>query len=142
MEENLNNNESFVVSRSKSPEVIIREKRGNFILRQELNSYNPECNPKCGMIFNLVLTLLFFSVGLPIIFMGKMSIEYRLPYTDCSINTKTNRLCNLTLIINETMPSPVYFYYELDNFYLNHRDIVKSKSWGQLKGQINSVSLI
>lgn len=33
------------------------------------------------------------------------------------------------------MKAPVYFYYQLDNFYQNHRRYVKSRDFNQLKGQ-------
>jgi hypothetical protein len=36
--------------------------------------------------------------------------------------------------VDEDMDGPVYFYYQLDNFYQNHRRYVKSKSSDQLKG--------
>ena len=32
------------------------------------------------------------------------------------------------------MPGPVYVYYQLDNFYQNHRRYVKSRSFDQLNG--------
>lgn len=141
------NYEAFIPSRSKSPELIKRPKRGNFILRQELNAYNPECSPKCGIIFNTFLLVITFSLGIPIIFLSRNTVEFTIPYTDCSKtengvyknSLSNNNFCVLNLNINVTMPSPIYFYYELDNFYLNHRDIVKSKSYSQLLGQVNIV---
>lgn len=36
--------------------------------------------------------------------------------------------------INEPIEGPLYIYYELDNFYQNHRKYVKSRSYKQLKG--------
>jgi hypothetical protein len=135
------NYETFIPSRSKSPEIVKKPKRGNFILRQELNSYNPECNPKCGIIVNTFFTLLFLTIGAPIVYLSKKTIEFKLPYTDCSkkISNSDGKFCQLIINVNVTMPAPVFFYYELDNFYLNHRDIVKSKSWSQLRGEINTV---
>lgn len=42
--------------------------------------------------------------------------------------------CKLTITVPETMKAPVYVYYELDNFYQNHRRYVKSRSDDQLAG--------
>lgn len=38
------------------------------------------------------------------------------------------------------MKAPIYFYYELENFYQNHRRYVKSKSSTQLSGEVISLS--
>ena len=37
------------------------------------------------------------------------------------------------------MEKPVYLYYQLDNFYQNHRRYVKSRDAGQLKGESKTV---
>ena len=40
------------------------------------------------------------------------------------------------------MQAPVFFYYELHNFYQNHRRYIKSRSTSQLAGSNLSVSSI
>lgn len=42
--------------------------------------------------------------------------------------------CNITITAPEDMTQPIYVYYELENFYQNHRRYVKSVSAGQLDG--------
>jgi hypothetical protein len=42
--------------------------------------------------------------------------------------------CTMKFTIATTMTAPVYFYYQLDNFYQNHRRYVKSRDFSQLKG--------
>ena len=42
--------------------------------------------------------------------------------------------------VEKEMAAPVYLYYELDNFYQNHRRYVKSRSDSQLRGEILSAS--
>jgi hypothetical protein len=44
--------------------------------------------------------------------------------------------CNLIFNFTEKIPSPSYIYYELENFYMNHRDFVNSKIFPQLRGEI------
>ena len=56
--------------------------RGNFVLRQELNSYTPECNTKCGIIFNLFLMIFFLAAGVPILVSSHQSEEYYFNYTN------------------------------------------------------------
>ena len=35
------------------------------------------------------------------------------------------------------MKAPIFLYYELNNFYTNHRDFVRSKSYPQLRGEVH-----
>ena len=48
--------------------------------------------------------------------------------------------CSVLLSITEDVTGPVYVYYQMDNFYQNHRRYVKSRDYNQLKGQILSVA--
>jgi hypothetical protein len=43
----------------------------------------------------------------------------------------------MTFIVDEDIKGPIFIYYEINNFYGNHRDFIKSKIWSQLKGEIN-----
>ena len=42
--------------------------------------------------------------------------------------------CTITLTVEEKMEAPVFVYYELENFFQNHRRYVKSRSDAQLSG--------
>lgn len=50
----------------------------------------------------------------------------------CKPNLWAN--CTVPLKITEKIVAPVYVYYQLDNFYQNHRRYVKSRSFSQLQG--------
>ncbi|XP_010537817.1 PREDICTED: putative ALA-interacting subunit 4 isoform X2 [Tarenaya hassleriana] len=52
------------------------------------------------------------------------------------------KTCNRTLWVTRTMKHPVYVYYQLENFYQNHRRYVKSRSDAQLRdpNHLNDVS--
>ncbi len=56
-------------------------RRGNFILRQELVSYTQECNPKCGIICNICIILIFLLAGIPLIFWTSSHLEFKQTYT-------------------------------------------------------------
>ncbi len=73
------NSPSYKSSSFKKIKVL---KRGNFILRQELVSYTQECNPKCGIVCNICLIILFLAAGLPIIFWTQNEVEFKQVYTD------------------------------------------------------------
>jgi len=47
-----------------------------------------------------------------------------------------NQYCDKTLQIKQDLQPPIYIYYELHNFYANHRDYVRSREFAQLRGEI------
>ena len=46
----------------------------------------------------------------------------------------------MSITLDSDIPAPVYVYYQLDNFYQNHRRYVKSRSNEQLMGNNLDVS--
>jgi|LauGreDrversion4_2_1035121.scaffolds.fasta_scaffold606822_1 hypothetical protein len=58
------------------------EKRGNFILRQELTTLTPDCNVKCSLICNLILMIIFFVFGGSIIGSANSVVEVVTEYTN------------------------------------------------------------
>ena len=56
----------------------------------------------------------------------------------CSI-TKQNAgtKCKITFEAqSKTIPAPIYVYYQLDNYYQNHRKYVTSRNANQLEGNV------
>ncbi|KAJ0611740.1 putative CDC50/LEM3 family protein [Helianthus annuus] len=47
-------------------------------------------------------------------------------------NASTPKSCHRYLKVDKPMKAPIYIYYQLDNFYQNHRRYVKSRSDDQL----------
>ena len=43
--------------------------------------------------------------------------------------------CKITFEVDTAIEPPIYVYYQLDNFYQNHRRYVKSRSNKQLLGE-------
>lgn len=48
--------------------------------------------------------------------------------------------CTIDININKDVEGPVFFYYELNNFYQNHRRYLNSRQPQQLKGEIKKGS--
>lgn len=48
--------------------------------------------------------------------------------------------CTVEITVSQDIKQPIYVYYQLDNFYQNHRRYVKSRSFDQLKGKNVDVS--
>lgn len=58
----------------------------------------------------------------------------------CKADLSTpNKKCRVKVKIDEKMKEPVFLYYQLENFYQNHRSFVKSRSEKQLRGEDLSV---
>ncbi len=60
-EEPQDQNEEHNESEMELPQV--HEKRGNFIFRQELSSFTPECNAKNALCCNFFMMIMFAGVG-------------------------------------------------------------------------------
>jgi len=131
---NQNPNEySKINSKNQENNINVKKKRGIFSFLQELKSYTPNYSPKCGIITSFIFMICCLGLGIPHIIYSKNHLEYKLNYTNC--NSNNNNICNITFNIDKKLNSEVLIYYQLNNFYLNHRKIVKSKNWAQLRGE-------
>lgn len=79
-------------------------------------------------------------------FLNLQVVEYRVQYdgdgsdvTQCQLTAAdVTKTCTVTVSVDQDMKQPVYVYYELQNFYQNHRRYVKSRSDQQLSGTVYS----
>jgi hypothetical protein len=127
------NVESRTLSEANLQEKYIE--RGNIILRQEMRSLTPKCDANCAIIFFSTLSIIFFLFGVPILVAANKIVDFSLDYTNCISDEKG--YCTLNFTLSKTIPQPVFLYYEINNFYMNHRDFVKSRSFPQLRGDIH-----
>ena len=96
----------------------------------------------------LCLAVIFLVFGIVlVVFSAKVKDHLVRSDTKCTSpslpvvgTTFTPSLCYVALSITEDMEGPVFVYYELDNFYQNHRRYVKSKNVNQLQGDTVSYS--
>lgn len=94
----------------------------------------------------LITGLIFLVVGAVLIYMTSNIKEFVIRYDNLqncaeSQNT-TNNKCEIEIILKDTYYPPVMVYYQLENFYQDHRRYIKSKSLNQLKGQNLTISEI
>ncbi len=89
--------------------------------------------------------VLFIILGFVIKAASDSVVEYTVQYdgigatgNDCALaNTSgTTRNCQIKMDILVDMAPPIFVYYQLDNFYQNHRRYVKSRSDTQLAGTL------
>lgn len=105
--------------------------------QQKLPSWRP-----VPTITSTTLTFLFFGIafiiiGIVVITFSNKIVETSVPY-DKACNNATD--CSITFNLAENMTSTIMVYYQLNNFYQNHRRYVQSKSSNQLLGNYMSVS--
>jgi len=109
--------------------------------QQRYPATSPILTPPCVIVVFLSVAALMIAIGVGVLYAGQQVVSYESdPYeVDDSV---LNGLPppgvlqhNLTISIDQDMKSPVYFYYQLENFLQNHRRVVTSRSNPQLEGQ-------
>ncbi|XP_074562608.1 ALA-interacting subunit 5-like [Curcuma longa] len=116
--------------------------------QQELPACKPLLTPTIVISTFSLIGILFIPIGLASLSASDIVVEIVYRYdTECipqqSQNDKlafiqsseTDKTCLTTLTVPKNMKAPVYIYYELDNFYQNHRRYVKSRNDKQLRSK-------
>lgn len=57
------------------------KQRGNALLRQEINDHTPEYTPKCISFYQLLFSIICFSLGFPMVLIPKNQY-YEIRYDD------------------------------------------------------------
>lgn len=114
--------------------------------QQKLKAWQPILTPKWVIITFLLIGLPFVGIGFWLKSVSDNVVEYRYQYdgagtdakySSCQMSNKTQyTVCNIIVDVAKEMKGPVFVYYELTNFYQNHRRYVKSKSEDQIQGKV------
>ena len=112
--------------------------------QQTMKAYKPVPTVKSAAIIFTVLGVIFIIIGSVLLAFSQEIISYSQRYDNvgnCSTMTWEHpQNCTVSFNVEKDMDSTVYFYYQLNNFYQNHRRYVKSKSASQLDGATPSIS--
>ncbi|KAK4802141.1 hypothetical protein SAY86_000344 [Trapa natans] len=113
--------------------------------QQELPACKPILTPGWVITTFISIGVVFIPIGLASLFASQRVTEIVYQYdSDCippefsddSVefikSDKTNKTCTRTITVPKQMKSPIYVYYQLNNFYQNHRRYVKSRDDKQL----------
>lgn len=105
-------------------------KENNF-KQQKLSAWRPVPTITSTTITFIVFGVIFLILGIIILVYSNQIQEHSIEYTKCP-----NTTCTYLITANSTWTAPIMVYYQLNNFYQNHRRYVKSKSNDQLNGKI------
>ncbi|KAJ6684170.1 CDC50/LEM3 FAMILY-RELATED [Salix viminalis] len=127
-----------------------KNKKPNYsrFTQQELPACKPILTPGWVITSFIVVGVVFIPIGLASLYASEHVVEIVERYDkDCippdyrnnSLHyiqtSETDKNCTMTINVPKLMKSPVFIYYELDNFYQNHRRYVKSRSDKQLRSK-------
>ena len=105
------------------------------------------CSPSSfslGFIY-IGIGLFFIAIGTVIISESDKIVEVSTRYdnlNECKADWRTPHTCIVDISISSKMISPIFFYFEIQNMYQNHRKYNKSRDIYQLMGELRSVSEI
>ncbi|KAK6153228.1 hypothetical protein DH2020_012867 [Rehmannia glutinosa] len=126
---------------------ISKKPRYSRFTQQELPACKPILTPGLVITILISLAIIFIPIGLSSISASENVVELVDRYDDVCIpsnssnhdekigfiqDAATNKTCFRTWIVPKKMNHPIFVYYQLDNFYQNHRRYVKSRSDHQL----------
>lgn len=122
--------------------------------QQELPAYKVILTPRWMITILLAVGFVLIPIGVVTLLASRGVVEIVEQYdTVCprGLTTKQERMesiqdpisvknCSLQITVPKRMQAPVFVYYQLDNFYQNHRRYIKSRSDAQLRGKdVNNV---
>ncbi|KAF9677038.1 hypothetical protein SADUNF_Sadunf08G0065800 [Salix dunnii] len=129
---------------------VLQSKPDSKFTQQELPACKPILTPKWVVSAFMIIAIVFIPIGIACLLGSRDVVEVVERYeTKCipaaNINNKVqyiqnsdaNKNCTIQMKIPKRMKKPIYVYYQLDNFYQNHRRYVKSRSDKQLKSSKN-----
>ncbi|KAK4753354.1 hypothetical protein SAY87_022152 [Trapa incisa] len=122
--------------------------------QQELPACKPILTPRWVISAFLLVSIVFIPIGVASLLASHDVVEIVDRYDtacipDSARNDKVNyiqspgnKTCTRNITVTKHMKKPIYVYYQLDNFYQNHRRYVKSRSDAQLRsnGSADDVS--
>jgi len=119
--------------------------------QQRLRAWQPILTAGTVLPTFFVIGVAFIPIGIGMMYFSANVMEKAIPYTDCEneagdrcsdvISNKTAEqkhcTCSVPFEIESDWQGQVFIYYELENFYQNHRRYVKSRDDKQLLGKID-----
>jgi hypothetical protein len=111
--------------------------------QQRIETLMPRLTEKRAMILLFFFGIIFCPIGQYIMHINKDVYESTKIYDGSDVDVSGCKIddpnagttCTVTFKFDKDVDGPVYVYYQLRNFYQNHRRYVSSKHNGQLMGE-------
>ena len=135
------NDEEEVQIKKVNPNDVCASLKESKFRQQKLNAWRPFPTITSTLIIFVIFGLVFLALGIVIIIYSNDIIEVKKRYddADCTTTEKDGEICTFSFEINEKMKQNVIVYYEIHNFFQNHRRYMKSRSNDQLEGEYISL---
>lgn len=132
---------------SAAPRRQSKQPKYSRFTQQELPACKPLLTPGWVITTFMLVGALFIPIGVISLVASHRVVEVVHQYeTECLplqyraskdskvayIKSNVSKVCNTTLKVPKHMKHPIFVYYQLDNFYQNHRRYVKSRNDEQL----------
>ncbi|CAK8542865.1 unnamed protein product [Lathyrus sativus] len=134
---------------------ISRKPKYSRFSQQELPAWQPILTPGWVISIFTFIGLIFIPIGVASLFASERVVEVPFRYDDQCLpslyshdamayikDDRINKTCAVKFTVKNRMKAPIYVYYQLGNFYQNHRRYVKNRDDKQLrsKADANEVS--
>eukprot|EP00898_Chlorokybus_atmophyticus_P003443 jgi/Chlat1/409/Chrsp10S01530 len=134
-----------------APGKTSKKPRYSKFTQQELPACRPLLTPNWVIFIFFIVGVIFIPIGAAALAASRKVVETSTRYDDrpeCFGGSQPSAegfdtileatggegtTCSVTLTVPKEMKPPIFFYYQLENFYQNHRRYVKSRNDKQLK---------
>lgn len=130
---------------SKEAEVKSKRPPDDAFRQQKLSMFQPIMTPIKVIFLFLAIGIAFVPAGVSMLQASNLLFEASKTYDDgsssspCYIDTSNaQKVCDVQFDIDRDFSGPLYVYYQLTNFYQNHRRYVTSRDTNQLAGEQSS----
>ena len=136
--------ESSIVTKSKRP-------KNTAAYQQRVPAWQPIYTAGTVVTTFFFIGIAFIPIGIGLLSISDTIMDKVIPYTNCTnvdgrlckdiiINQKAherNCFCNMSFSIDTDWKGNVFIFYELSNFFQNHRRYLRSYDEHQLLGQLD-----
>jgi hypothetical protein len=121
-----------------------REPKDIAVFQQRMRAWTPILDPKWVIFVLFVIGAVCVPIGVQFNIMSDNVVEYYRTYDSYSITNEwteecgidsanANKTCIIRIDVETDMKGPVMVYYEIDNFYQNHREYATSRDDAQVR---------